>query len=62
MLQIFDMFFDVEYFEELKMDTDCLYLALAHEKFYNCIRPAKTEEWKALPKKDSDVSFRTGAS
>ena len=44
------------------MDTDCLYLALAHEKLYNFIRPAKTEEWEALPEKDSVDFFRTGAS
>ena len=44
----FDKFCDVDKFQELKMDTDSLYLALAFEKLYNCIRPAKMEEWETL--------------
>ena len=36
----FDNFCDVDMFEELDMDTDCLYLVLAHENLYDCIRPA----------------------
>ena len=37
----FDKFCDVDTFEELEMDTDSLYLALAHDNLYNCIRPSK---------------------
>ena len=44
------------------MDTDSLYLALAHENLYNCIRPAKKEEWETLREKDCDDSFRADAS
>ena len=54
----FDRFWDVDKFEELEMDTDSLYLALAHENLYECIRPAKKEEWETLREKDCDGSFR----
>ena len=37
----YDKFCDVDKFEELEMDTESLYLALAHEKLFDCIRPAK---------------------
>ena len=43
----FDRFCNVDKFEELEMDTDSLYLALAHENLYDCIRPAKKQEWEA---------------
>ena len=42
----FDRFCDVDKFEELEMDTDSLYLALAHENLYDCIRPAKNKNGK----------------
>ena len=32
----FDKFCDVQKFEEVEMDTDSLYLALAHENLYEC--------------------------
>ena len=44
------------------MDTDSLYLAIAHENLYDCIRPAKKEEWENLRGKDLDDSFRANAS
>ena len=44
------------------MDTDSLYLAQAHENLYDCIRPAKKEEWETLREKDCDDSFRADAS
>ena len=37
----FDKFCDVNNFEELEMDTDSLYLALAEENLYDCIEPEK---------------------
>ena len=37
----FDKFCDVNKFEELEMDTDSLYLALAEENLYDCIEPEK---------------------
>ena len=44
------------------MDTDSLYIALAHENLYGCIRPAKKEEWKTLRKKNCDDYFIADAS
>ena len=58
----FDRFCDVDKFEELEMDTDSLYLAVAHENLYDCIRPAKKQEWETLREKDCDDSFRADAS
>ena len=57
-----DKFCDVDKFEELERGTDSLYLALAHENLYDCIRPAKKEEWKALPERECDDSFRADIS
>ena len=58
----FDRFCNVDKFEELEMDIDSLYLALAHENLYDCIRPAKKEEWETLREKDCDDCFRADAS
>ena len=58
----FDRFCDVDKFEELEMDTNSLYLALAQENLYDCIRPDKKEEWETLREKDCDDSFRADAS
>ena len=41
----FDKFCDVKKFEELEMDTDSLYLALAEEDLDDCILPSKRAEW-----------------
>ena len=57
----FDKFCHVDNFEELEMDTDSLYSALAHENLYDCIRPTKKEEWESLREKDCDDSFRAEA-
>ena len=48
-------------FEELEMDTDSIYLALAHN-LYECFRPAKKEERETLREKDCEDSFRANAS
>ena len=39
----FDKFCYVKKFEELEMDTDSLYLALAEENLYDCIQPEKRD-------------------
>ena len=39
----FDKFCDVNEFEELEMDTDSIYLALAEENLYDCIQPEKRD-------------------
>ena len=40
------------------MDTDSLYLALAHENLYDCIRLAKKQEWEALRQQDCNDYFQ----
>ena len=40
------------------MDTDFLYLALAHDNLYDCIRPAKKQEWEALRQQDCNDFFQ----
>ena len=47
-----DKFCDVNKFEELEMDTDTLYLALAEENLYDCIRLEKKGDWEKLREKD----------
>ena len=47
-----DRFFDMDKFEDLKIDTDSLYLALAHENLFDCIRPAKKQEWEVVRQQD----------
>ena len=47
----FDRFCDVDKFEELEMDTDSLYLAIAHENLNDCIRPAKKQEWETFERR-----------
>ena len=42
----FDKFCDVNKFEELEMDTDSLYLALAEENLIDCIRLEKKGDWE----------------
>ena len=39
-------FCDVNKFEELEMDTDSLYLALAQKELEDCIRPEMRAEWQ----------------
>ena len=57
----FDKFCDVDTFEELEMDTDSLYLALAHDNLYDCIRPSKKADWETLREHDCDDSFKADA-
>ena len=57
----FDKFCDVDTFEELEMDTDSLFLALAHDNWYDCIRPSKKAEGEALREHDCDDFFKADA-
>ena len=57
----FDKFCDVDTFEELEIDTDSLYLALAHDNLCDCIRPSKKAEWEALREHDCADSFKADA-
>ena len=57
----FDNFCDVNKFEELEMDTDSLYLALAEEDLDDCILPSKRAEWTERRSKDCRDDFRADA-
>ena len=52
MLELYYNFFtklcDVSKFEELEMDTDSLYLALAEKELEDCRRPEMRAEWQKL--------------
>ena len=53
----FDKFCDVQKFEELEMDTDSLYLALAHENLYECIKPERRRIWNEMRSNDCTDGF-----
>ena len=57
----FTRFCDVNKFEELKIDTDLLYFALAEEELEDCIRPELRVEWQRLRSKDFIDSFTADA-
>ena len=48
-------------FEELEMDTDSLYLALAEENLYGCILPDKRAAWEKMRESDCRDSFKADA-
>ena len=45
---LFPRFCDINKFEELEMDTDSLYPALAEKEVEDCIRPEIRAEWQRL--------------
>ena len=53
----FSKFCDVKKFEELEMDTDSLYLALAEKELEDCIKPEVRAEWQRLRSNDCVNSF-----
>ena len=53
----FTRFCDVNKFEELEMDTDSLYIALAEKELEDCIRPEMRAEWQRLRSNDYVNSF-----
>ena len=57
----FDKLGDVNKFEELEMDTDSLYLALAEENLYDCIQPDKRAAWEKMRESDCRDSFKADA-
>ena len=57
----FTKFCDLNKFEELEMDTDSLYLALAAKELEDCIRPETRAEWKRLRSKVFVDSFTADA-
>ena len=52
---------DVDKFEELEMDTDSLYPALAEKELKDCIRPEMRTEWQRLRSKDCVDIFTADA-
>ena len=57
----FTKFCDVNKFEELEMDTDSLYLALAEKELEDCIRPEMRAEWQRLRSNDCADNFTADA-
>ena len=53
----FEKFCDVQKFEELEMDTDSRYLALAHENLYECIKPEMRSIWNEMRSNDCTDFF-----
>ena len=58
----FERFCDVNNFEELKMDTDSLYLALSEKELYDCIREESKAEWGLLRTEDCQDHFTANAT
>ena len=50
--KFFTRFCDVNKFEEVEMDIDSLYLALAEKELEDCIRPERRAGWQRLPSND----------
>ena len=65
MLELYYNFFTrfrvVKKFEELEMDTDLLYLALAEKELEDCIRPEMRAEWQKLRSNDCVDNFTADA-
>ena len=57
----FTRFCDVNKFEEVEMDTDSLYRALAEKELEDCIRPEKRAEWQRLRSNDCVDNFSADA-
>ena len=49
---IFTRFCDVDKFEELEMDRDSLYFAIAEKELDDCIKPEMRAEWQKLRSND----------
>ena len=61
MLELYYNFFhkycDENKFEELEIDTDSLYLALAEDNLDNCILPEKKAQWTLIRRNDCRDDF-----
>ena len=66
MLELYNNFFknfcDTDKYEELEMDTDCLYIALFEENLEDVILPEKRAEWDQLLSKDCTDNFTANAT
>ena len=65
MLELFNSFStkfgDFDKYEEMQLDTDPLYIALAEKKCYDCIREEYSWDWEWLRSSDSNDSFTADA-
>ena len=50
-------FYDVIKFEELELDTDSLYLALAEKNLCDCVCPEKQDHWVKLRENDCKIQL-----
>ena len=61
MLELFYYFFyefcENDKYDEMEMDTDSLYLALAETNLYDCIKEDKKEVWEFLRSEDCNDNF-----
>ena len=61
MLELYYNFFyefcENDKYEEMEMDTDSLYLALAETNLYDCIQEDKKEVWEFLRSEDCNDNF-----
>ena len=57
----FDKFCDVNKLEELEIDTDSFYLALAEENLYDFIKPDERAAWEKMRENDCRDSFKAEA-
>ena len=55
-------FCDFNSFEEIEMDTDSLYLAVAHDSLEDCIKQDKREVWNNIRMNDCSNTFAAGSS
>ena len=58
----FERFCDVNKFEEVKLDTDFLCLALSQKKLFDCIREKTEFEWEKLRTEDCKEDFTANAT
>ena len=59
--KFFTRFCDINKFEELKLDTDSLYLALVQKELEDCIRLEMRPEWQKLRSNDCVNNFTADA-
>ena len=51
---------DNEKFQEIEIDTDSMYLAVAEKEMFDCIRREKRQEWDLLRGKNCRYFFTAG--
>ena len=66
MLELYNIFFhkccDFNSFEEMEMDTDPLYLAVAHDSLQDCVKLDMREVWNNIRMNDCSITFAADSS